>query len=65
MDFNHCQIVRETLTGQRAVDEQSFASVAVLAERLERLKRLGENFGSVGLSDDVEELAKRKSAVAV
>ena len=65
MDFNHCQIVRETLTGQRAADEQSFASVAILTERLERLKRLGENFGSVGFSDAVEELAKRKSAVAV
>ena len=43
-DSNHCRIVTESLTGTRKVDEQTFASLAILDERLERLRGLGETF---------------------
>jgi hypothetical protein len=39
--------------------------VAVLDERLERLKELDSVFQSVGFSTDVEKLRRRKNAVAV
>jgi len=41
-DSNHCRIVTESLAGKRKVDEHTFASLAILDERLERLKSLGE-----------------------
>ena len=62
---NHCQIVEQSLTGERAVDEQTFASLAVLNERLERLKNLDEIFGDVAFSPDVKKLSRKGNAVAV
>ena len=64
-DSNHCRIVAESLAGKRKVDEQAFASLAILDERLERLKSLGETFSGVGFSPDVEILLSQKNAVVV
>jgi len=64
-DSNHCRIVAESLAGKRKVDEQAFASLAILDERLERLKSLDESFSGVGFSPDVERLLSQKNAVAV
>jgi hypothetical protein len=65
VDSNHCQIVRESIVGKRTVDEQTFASLTILTERLERLKKLDEVFGNVAFSPAVEKLARQKDAVAV
>ncbi len=65
MELNHCQIVRESLIGEREPDEQTFASLAILTERLERLKRFGNSFSDVTFSAAVRKLARRKNAVAV
>jgi hypothetical protein len=62
---NHFQILRDSIVGKRAVDEQSFASLAILTERLERLKRLDKAFGNVAFSPAVKKLAGQKNAVAV
>ena len=64
-DGNHCRIVEESLSGERAVDEQTFASIAVLDERLKRLKKLDETFDRIEFSPAVKRLKKRRSAVAV
>jgi len=64
-DWNHCQIVRDSITGERAVDEQAFASLAILTERLERLKKLGKTFSSVTFSPAVKKLKRQKNAIAV
>ncbi|MHC4557676.1 MAG: hypothetical protein ACYTFW_05040 [Planctomycetota bacterium] len=64
-DSNHCRIVAESLSGERDVDEQTFASLAILGERLERLKNLDEAFSSVAFSSDVEKLRSQKNTVAV
>ncbi|HEG43777.1 MAG TPA: hypothetical protein ENH94_07005 [Phycisphaerales bacterium] len=54
---NHFKVVNESLSGQRAVDEDTFSSVAVLAERLERLKRTSNIFANITFSPQAEELA--------
>jgi len=64
-DSNHFKIVAESLAGERGVDEQTFASLTVLDERLERLRGLGGAFSSIGFSCDVEKLLRQKNAVAV
>ncbi len=64
-DSNHCQIVRDSLAGERAVDEQTFVSLTVLAERLERLKKLDKVFNNVAFSPAVKKLTKQRNAVAV
>jgi len=64
-DSNHCRIVTESLTGTRKVDEQTFASLAILDERLERLRGLGETFSGVAFSPDAAKLLSQKNAVAV
>ncbi len=62
---NHCQVIEESLTGGRAVDEQTFASLAILNERLEHLKNLDEIFDHVMFSPDVKKLSRQRGAVAV
>jgi hypothetical protein len=64
-DSNHCRIVAESLAGERQVDEQTFASLAILAEKLEQLKELDEAFAGVELSSDVRKLQSQKNTVAV
>ena len=54
---NHFQVVSESLSGQRAIDEDTLSSVAVLAERLERLKRTSGMFDEITFSPEAEELA--------
>jgi len=65
VDLNYCQIVKESLAGERAVDEQTFTSLAVLSERLERLKNLDKIFGGVTFSPSVKKLKGREKTVAV
>ena len=65
MDSNYHQILGKTLAGEREVDEQAFASLAILTERLERLKKLGSDFSRVAFSPDVKKLQNQKNAVAV
>lgn len=64
-DSNHYQILRDSVAGQRAVDEQTFASLTILAERLQRLKKRGKSFSDVTFSPEVRKLAREKSLVAV
>lgn len=61
----HCQIVGESLTGARPVDEQTGASIAVLGERLERLKQSSGVFAGIKFSPYVKRLTKRAEAVAI
>ena len=64
-DGNHCRIVEESLSGERAVDEQTFASIAVLDERLKRLKKLDETFDRIEFSPAVKRLKKQKRPVTI
>lgn len=60
----HCQVVGASLTGKRPVDEKTYASMAVLSERLERLRQ-SPLFASVTFSPQAEQLRQHAEAVAV
>jgi len=64
-DSNHCRIVAESLAGKREINERTYASLTILDERLQRLRKLGEAFAGVAFSPDAEQLLSRKNAVAV
>lgn len=65
MDSNHCQIIRKSISGEREIDEQTFASLEILGERLERLRDLNPVFSGVRFSPNVGELKASKDAVTV
>jgi hypothetical protein len=65
MDSNHCQIVRDSITDKRTIDEHTFVSLAVLDERLERLKKLNKVFSGVEFSSAVKKLKTRNNRVPV
>ena len=65
MDSNHCRIVAKSLVGEREVDEQTFASLAILGEKLERLKKIDEAFSDIVFSSAVKKLQSQKNAVVL
>lgn len=64
LNSDHWQIVKDSVTGDRNIDEQSFASLAVLDERLERIRQLGGGFSDIALSSAVEKLRRQPSRAA-
>jgi hypothetical protein len=64
-ETNHHKIVRDALDNKRAVDEQALSSLAVLEERLDRLKKLDKIFDDVQFSSAVSKLLSRKEPVSV
>ncbi|MFB0553980.1 MAG: hypothetical protein ACETWQ_11790 [Phycisphaerae bacterium] len=64
-DSNHCRIVAGSLVGEREVDERTFASLAILGERLERLKEIDETYSGIEFSPDVQKLKRRKNTINV
>ena len=48
------EVLRQGLAGQRPVDEELVTSAAVLADRLEMLKRSSPLFEAVSFSPEVE-----------
>jgi hypothetical protein len=65
MDSNHCRIVAGSLVGEREVDERTFASLAILGERLERLKEIDETYSGIEFSPDVQRLQSQKDTINV
>ena len=57
--YEHCKVVKDGLDGNRLIDEQTFDSLAVLTERLERVKKLGPVFSDVAFSKAVQKLTKQ------
>ena len=62
---DHCEIVKEALSGTRTIDERTYASVAALDERLRRVKKMGPKFAIVEFSPAVRKLKSHTNAVAV
>jgi hypothetical protein len=60
---DHCEVVKETLSGKRIVDEQTAASVSVLNERLERVKKMGQRFSRIEFSPAVKQLKNHSSRI--
>ena len=53
------RILNESLAGERAVDEQTQTAVAILAERLERLKASSSAFAGISFSRHVKKLQRQ------
>ncbi|MBN2136535.1 MAG: hypothetical protein JW720_01890 [Sedimentisphaerales bacterium] len=64
-ELDHYKVVTAGLAGDGAANERTFASLAVLGERLKRLKELDQAFAGVEFSPDVGELRKKDTAVVV
>jgi len=64
-ESNHCQLVAEALAGIRQPDEQTVNSLAVLGERLERVKQLGGPFAQIEFSPHVEQLLRATPSLVV
>jgi hypothetical protein len=65
MDSDHYQVVAESLTGQRKVDDRTFESLAVLSERLESVRGLDEAFAGIEFSPDVVQLQGLRRTASV
>ncbi|MEN6428611.1 MAG: hypothetical protein ABFE13_24960 [Phycisphaerales bacterium] len=61
----HFQIVGESLMAERPVDEQTCASMAVLADRLERLRQSSDLFAGVAFSPYVQKMRRHAEAMAL
>ena len=64
-EANHHQVVATSLAEDAVADENTMASLAILSERLDRVKQLGGAFAGIGFSSAVKELQASNSAVAV
>lgn len=62
---DHFKIINDSLTGSSPIDEKTFSSVAVLAERLGKLKRSGDQFKDITFSDQLKELAECEMISAI
>ena len=62
---DHFKIINDSLTGSSPVDEDTFSSVAVLAERLEKLKRNSDHFNDITFSDQLDELVQCEMISAI
>ncbi|MBN2591003.1 MAG: hypothetical protein JXA96_14145 [Sedimentisphaerales bacterium] len=63
-DSNHCQVVSESITGKRNVDDYTFASIDVLSERLGRIKKFDGAFAGISFSPEVQKLQRRVMAMS-
>ncbi len=63
--MDNLRIVNETLAGDRPVDEQTQAAVAILAERLERLKQSSRLFAGITFSPHVKKLKRQAEALVM
>ena len=58
------QVVNQSVNGQRQVDEKTLASVATLADRLEKLQNENPMFAGISFSPDVEAIVETQMASA-
>jgi hypothetical protein len=63
--MDNIRIVNECLAGERAVDEQTHAAVAILAERLERLRASSRVFAGISFSPQVKKFQRQAQALVV
>jgi len=62
---DHCEVVKEALKGTKAADEHTFASLEVLNDRLERVKKLGGRYDFIAFSPAAEHLRQQAGKLAI
>lgn len=63
--MDNIRIVSATLAGDRPVDEQAQTAVAILAERLQRLKQSSRLFAGITFSPQVNKLQRQAEALVM
>ena len=64
-DIDHCKVVMESLAGKRPTDEQTFASINLLSERLESVRKIHRSMMNVEFSPQVQALIEQESLLAI
>jgi hypothetical protein len=62
---DHCEVVQESLQGKRETDDRTFASLEILKDRLDRVKRISPKFAIVEFSPAVSQMRTSSSKLAV
>lgn len=62
---DHFEIVRDSLAGARTTDEQTFASINTLAERLDNVRKLHRALIDIEFSPYVQALIEQELKLAV
>ncbi|MCF7974236.1 MAG: hypothetical protein K9N55_10505 [Phycisphaerae bacterium] len=65
MDWDHCHIVSDSLTGARPVDTKALESMEVLKDRLAHLQRMDDRFAGISFSPMAEHLSVQARGLAV
>ena len=64
-DIDHCKVVMESLSGQRPSDEQTFASIDTLSERLHTIHNMHRRLVDVEFSPQVQALIEQETILAI
>jgi hypothetical protein len=64
-EMNHYQVVSQSLAGERPTDEQTFASINLLAERLQNVQKVHRSLIDVEFSPHVQALIEQESLLAI
>jgi hypothetical protein len=62
---DHCEVVQESLQGRRETDDRTFASLEILKDRLDRVKRMSPRLAIVEFSPAVDKMRKSSNKLAV
>ncbi|OHB59007.1 MAG: hypothetical protein A2Y12_19750 [Planctomycetes bacterium GWF2_42_9] len=62
--IDHHKVVREAISGRRKVDSEVLASMSILEERLEKLRKLGPHFAEIGFSAAAADISVSSAAMA-
>jgi hypothetical protein len=65
MEFDSLKVVTESLEGKRNVDEDTFASVAILSDKLERLRKISKKYCAVEFSPYVKNIMAKEKVMAI
>jgi hypothetical protein len=64
-EHDYVKVVQDSLSGERAIDDKTFFSVGVLAERLEKVTTRGGVFDGITFSPHVDSLACCDTPLAI
>jgi hypothetical protein len=65
MESDHWRVLKEALSSDCPIDEQTLASLSILTEQMERVRRSHPLLAAVGFSPSVKELSRRAGVVPV
>ena len=65
MDWDHCRVVNDSLSGVRPVDTRALESLEVLKDRLIHLQKMDSRFAGISFSPMAAQMSAQAGAMAV